>query len=148
MRLRAPEPATLHLQKLAVGVPSIEAFEARVQARRDAGDGMQVWTRSFPKRAADILQDGSLFWVVGGVMAVRQRVLSIELDAYDDGSRCTRIEVEPCLVRVAPRPLRPFQGWRYLEAVSAPPDLQGGEAAGLHGLPIGVLRQLRELCLV
>ena len=148
MRLRADDPGTVHLQKLAVGVPSVEAFEARVEARLAAGQGMQVWTRSLPKRAADIVEDGSLFWVVAGLLAVRQRVLAIEEDSYDDGSRCARIDVEPVLIRVSPRPVRPFQGWRYLEPVKAPPDLQQAEASGLDRLPPEVLRQLRELCLV
>ncbi len=148
MRLRADDPGTVHLQKLAVGVPSVEVFEARVEARLAAGQGMQVWTRSLPKRAADIVEDGSLFWVVAGLLAVRQRVLAIEEDSYDDGSRCARIDVEPVLIRVSPRPVRPFQGWRYLEPVKAPPDLQQAEASGLDRLPPEVLRQLRELCLV
>jgi hypothetical protein len=148
MRLRAPDPTPVHLIKLAVGVPSVEAFEARVAARREAGDGMQVWTRSFPKRAADVLRSGSLYWVVTGLLAVRQRVLAIEQDTYDDGSHCCRIEVEPALVRVAAIRMRPFQGWRYLEPAKAPPDLAQAAATGLDALPPEVFRELRELCLV
>ena len=148
MRLRAAGPSPVHLIKLAVGVPSVDAFEARVAARRESGDGMQVWTRSFPKRAADVLASGSLYWVVAGLIAVRQRVLGIEQDTYDDGSHCCRIEVEPVLVRVAPIRMRPFQGWRYLELPKAPPDLAEATAAGLDTLPPEVFRELRELCLV
>ena len=148
MRLRAADPSPVHLQKLAVGVPTLEAFEARVQARREAGNGMQVWTRSLPKRAEEIVGDGSLFWVVAGMMAARQRVLAIEEDTYDDGSRCARIEVEPVLIRVSPRSMRPFQGWRYLDPVKAPADLVDAEAIGLDSLPPEVFRQLRELCLL
>ncbi len=148
MRL-GPVPDTLiHLTKLAVGVSSLEAFDIRVEQRRESGNGMQVWTRSFPKRAADVLRGGSLYWVVAGVMSARQRVLAIEEDRYEDGSRCTRIEVEPVLIRVAPRALRPFQGWRYLEAAKAPADVGQGAVSGLDGLPPEVLRHLRELCLL
>jgi hypothetical protein len=136
------------LIKLAVGVASVDAFEARVAARREAGEGMQVWTRSFPKRAAEVVEAGSLYWVVAGLVAVRQRVLAIEADTYDDGSRCARIEVEPVLVRVAPVPMRPFQGWRYLDVVKAPPDLAQARAEGLEALPPEVFSKLRELCLV
>jgi hypothetical protein len=148
MRLAKPDPAPVHLIKLAVGVPSVEAFEARVSARRESGEGMQVWTRSLPKRAADILGGGSLYWVVAGLIAVRQSVLAIEQDAYDDGSSCCRIEVEPVLVRVAALRMRPFQGWRYLEPAKAPPDLAAATATGLDALPPEVFRELRELCLV
>lgn len=146
--MRARPESLVHLTKLAVGVPSLDGFEARVEQRRESGAGMQVWTRSFPKRAAEILSGGSLFWVVAGVLSARQRVLAIEDDRYDDGSRCTRIEVEPTLIRVAPRLVRPFQGWRYLEPDKAPADLERAAALGLDALPPEVLRQLQDLCLV
>ncbi len=148
MRLRVPDPSLVHLQKLAVGVPNLEAFEARIEARRLAGRGMQVWTRSLPKRAADVVGAGSLYWVVAGMLSVRQRVLAIEADRYEDGSSCARIEVEPVLIRVSPRPLRPFQGWRYLEPIKAPPDLGAEEAGGLDALPPEIARHLRALCLL
>jgi len=138
----------MHLIKLAVGVPSVEAFEARVAARREAGEGMTVWTRSLPKRAGQVLGGGSLYWVVTGSIAVRQRVLAIEEDSYDDGTRCARFELEPEFVRVAPTRMRPFQGWRYLDPAKAPPDLRMSTAAGLDALPPAVLGKLRELCLV
>ncbi len=148
MRLHTENPAPLHLIKLAVGVPTLDAFEARMATRREAGTGMQVWTRSMPKRAETVLESGSLYWVVAGLVAARQRVLAIEEGTYDDGSRCCRIELEPVLVRVAPLRLRPFQGWRYLEHVKAPPDLTKADASGLDALPPEVFSALRELCLV
>ena len=114
-------------------------------ARREAGAGMQVWTRSLPKRAAEV---ESLYWVVAGLIAARQAVLAIEADTYEDGSKCCRIEVEPVLVPVAAERMRPFQGWRYLEPAKAPADVPAARAQGLDALPAEVLRQLRELCLV
>ncbi len=138
----------LHLIKLAVGVPSLDAFEARIAARREAGEVMAIRTRSLPKRADQVVASGSLFWVVAGLVAVRQRVLAIEEDAYDDGSRCARIELELAPVRVAAVRMRPFQGWRYLEAAKAPADLVQATAQGVEALPAQVYRELRELCLV
>lgn len=136
------------MMKLAVGVPSLDAFEERVDARRRAGNGMQVWTRSFPKRANDIIGEGSLYWVVAGLLSARMPIITIEEDAYDDGSRCARIEVEPTLIRVSPLRMRPFQGWRYLDPAAAPADLRQVTATGIETLPPEVYRDLRELCLV
>lgn len=136
------------MMKLAVGVPSFEAFESRVESRRLAGTGMQVWTRSFPKRAGDIIGEGSLYWVVAGLLSARQTIITIEEDTYDDGSRCARIEVEPVLIRVSPIRTKPFQGWRYLQPAAAPADLRLVDASGIEGLPAAVLRELKELCLV
>lgn len=144
--LRRSSP--VNLMKLAVGVPSLEAFEDRVTARRHAGAGMQVWTRSFPKRADDAVGSGSLYWVVAGLLSARQPIVAIEEDTYDDGSRCARIEVEPTLIRVAPLRMRPFQGWRYLEPTAAPADIKGVAADGIESLPAEILRELRALCLV
>ena len=109
---------------------------------------MQVWTRSLPKRAAEVLAGGSLYWVITGILAARQPVLEIAEDTYDDGSRCARIEVEPTLIPVSPVRMRPFQGWRYLEPAAAPADLNRNAATGIDRLPVEVLRDLRELCLV
>lgn len=134
--------------KLAVGVPSLDEFEGRIEARRRAGNGMQVWTRSFPKRAADVVGTGSLYWVVAGLLSARQTILTIEEDTYDDGSRCVRIEVEPVLIRVSPLRTRPFQGWRYLAPAAAPADLNAITSVGADRMPPALLRDLRELCLV
>ena len=136
------------MMKLAVGVPSLEAFEDRIEAHRLAGTGMQVWTRSFPKRADDVVGAGSLYWVVAGLLSARQTIITIEADTYDDGSSCARIEVEPILIRVSPVRMRPFQGWRYLQPAAAPADLRQTSATGLAALPPAVLRELRDLCLV
>ena len=138
----------VHLIKLAVGVPSLDEFESRIEMRRRSGNGMQVWTRSFPKRADDVVGTGSLFWVVAGLLSARQTIVAIEEDTYDDGSRCARIEVEPVLIRISPLRMRPFQGWRYLQPEAAPADLDRGEMNAAATLPPALARDLRELCLL
>lgn len=148
MPLRRTPSSPVNLMKLAVGVPSLDEFEARIEARRNAGTGMQIWTRSFPKRADDVIGSGSLYWVVAGLLSARQPILTIEEDTYADGSRCARIDVEPVLIRISPLRTRPFQGWRYLEPAAAPADLRQVDATGIEALPPEVLRDLRELCLV
>ena len=95
-----------------------------------------------------MIGEGSLYWVVAGLLSARQPIITIEEDRYDDGSRCARIEVEPVLIRVAPVRMRPFQGWRYLEPAAAPKDHGLVAQSGLEALPPAVLRDLRELCLV
>ncbi len=81
---------------------------------------------------------------------VRQRILSIIEDTRDDGStRCAGILLHKRLIAVAGRPTKPFQGWRYLEAGDAPPDLVRGLAAkGEDVLPPALRRELQVLCLL
>ena len=135
--------AMLHLAKLAVGIRNV-AHLGDVQARRDP---LRHLTRNLPRRRDEILRGGSLYWVVGGAMVVRQRVLDITESAYEDGSRCCALCLDRTLVPVLGRPMKPFQGWRYLEPEAAPPDVPD-QAAEAEGLPEALLRQLRELCLI
>ncbi len=99
-----------------------------------------------PKRAAEIIDGGSLYWVIGGAVLLRQRVLDIVPDIWDDGAKCTAIVLDPALVRVAARPVKAFQGWRYLTPEDAPPDLasSGGDAE----LPDDMRRALAALGLL
>ncbi len=136
----------LHLMKLAVGVRDPAHLRA-LQADRLAHDPpVRHQTRQMPRRADEITDGGSLYWVIAGSMLVRQRVLEIVAARREDGSACARLILDLTLVPVASRPVRAFQGWRYLPADAAPPDLAEGsdEAA----LPHALAQKLRELCLL
>lgn len=118
----------LHLQKLSVGTETPEGLaDWQATKRAQTADGYpQHITRMWPKRDADLLDGGSIFWVIKGVMLCRQRI--IRLDEYmRDGVRYCAIVSDPTLVRVAATPRRAFQGWRYLPACDAPPDLRAGQ---------------------
>lgn len=137
----------LHLIKLAVGARDIDQLRG-FQARRIAHDPpLRHQTRSRPKRAAELLDGGSLYWVIAGIVQVRQRLLDIVEDTWDDGSPCAGLVLDPTVMLVAPRPQKPFQGWRYLQAEAAPPDLpplpQGADA-----LPATLRAELRALGLL
>ena len=130
--------------KLAVGPKDVAAMAAGQAARAAAPGGLRHLTRMEPKRAEEILDGGSLYWVVAGVLRVRQRILAIEPAKRLDGTPATALVLEPGLVPVQPRAMKPFQGWRYLEAASAPPDIAGMAAAeGVEALP----PELREALL-
>ena len=88
------------------------------------------------------MDGGSLFWVFKGVVLIRQRVLGIETLADGGRKRC-EIQLDAPMIRTAPQPRRPFQGWRYLEAKDAPGDLPGDEIG--ETMSTELARQLREL---
>lgn len=128
---------SLNIIKLGVGVPDVEWLETRAAK----GGPLVVHTRMTPKRAAEVEDGGSLYWVVKGVIVCRQPVLHIDTLGEGKESRC-EITLAPKVFRTAPMARRPFQGWRYFEAKDAPPDmteLDAGEA------PDELVRQLREL---
>lgn len=115
----------LHLLKLCVGADGVEDladWQASQRSRWPAGRALHV-TRMWPKREAEVLAGGSLYWVFKGVILARQRILALEQVQGADGiSRCA-IHLDTGIVRTEPAPRRPFQGWRYLPASEAPRDL-------------------------
>ena len=141
--------AMLHMMKLAVGVRDI-AHLAELQADRAARmPPLRHRTRSFPRRAAEIIDGGSMYWVVAGAMVVRQRILDIIEDRREDASKCAGLLLDPILVPVSARLMKPFQGWRYLPEPDAPADIAAGpRARGDTALPEELQRALRELCLL
>ena len=104
--------------KLAVGVPDVEWLEKRAAK----GVPMIVHTRMTPKRAPEMEDGGSLYWVVKGSIVARQPILDISTIGAGKASRC-EVTLEPRVIRVSPTLRRAFQGWRYLEPKDAPVDL-------------------------
>lgn len=127
----------LHMIKLCVGVSDVETLERNAER----SDWRVVHTRMTPKRAAEIEDGGSLYWVMKGSVTCRQRILDITTIGEGKESRC-EIKLDSEVIRTAPLARRPFQGWRYFEPKDAPPDLTTAEATDL---PDDLVRELREL---
>ncbi len=139
----------LHLTKLAVGVRDLEHLGSLQAERAARQPPLRHRTRNFPRRAAEVVAGGSIYWVVCGALAARQRILDVTRDCWDDGSACAALVLDPMLVPLAARATKPFQGWRYLAPADAPPDLAfGPPAEGEAALPSGLRRELRALCLL
>ncbi len=119
----------MHMIKLCVGVATLAELESYREERAhwwgaDYGENIHVHrTRTMPKRAAEIVDGGSIYWVISGVVRARQRVLRLAAAIDSQGLACCDIIMAPDLVRVTPRPKSPFQGWRYLDPRDAPSDL-------------------------
>jgi hypothetical protein len=145
----------LNLIKLCVGAGSIEDLAAwqaeRLQQRRKAGEKRpHLFHRTFqtPKRREELLDGGSLYWVIKGIVQVRQPLLDISEGRKEDGTPCCLLILKTELIAVRPRPRRAFQGWRYLSAAEAPPDLKRSSANGITAMPPKLRKQLAELGLL
>lgn len=112
----------LHLLKLAVGIDDIDQLRRIRAARAAERGGSWVSTRNRPRRAAEVLAGGSIYWIIRGHIRVRQRVSGFRSERDDNGRRYCLIEVDDRLVPTWDRAWRPFQGWRYLAPEDAPPD--------------------------
>lgn len=145
---------TVHLIKLCVGCDSVEDLrdwqERKLAARRKRGEPavLQHVTRTMPKRREEVLDGGSLYWVIKGFVRVRQRIVGLEPTVGQDGEPHCAIVYDPELIAVAARPQRPFQGWRYLEPENAPADIRESDWAAGEEPPPAMLAELRELGLL
>ncbi|GAB0113286.1 DUF1489 family protein [Acidisoma sp. C75] len=137
----------LHLIKLAVGIRDIAHLGEAQAARAAAEPPLRHRTRQWPKRSAELIDGGSIYWVIAGRVQCRQRISDLRQDHYPDASACAALILDPALVPVEPRLTKPFQGWRYLRGEDAPADL-GPDAALGQDLPASLRLALRELCLL
>jgi hypothetical protein len=139
----------LHLTKLAVGVRDADHLRELQAERMLDHRPLRHRTRNFPRRRAEVLDGGSMYWVIAGTMMARQRIVDIIEDRRDDLTACTSLILDPELVPLVGRPTRPFQGWRYLDPDSAPHDMPAfGAILGLDTLPTSLRQELRALCLL
>ena len=143
----------LHLIKLCVGCDSVADLEDWIKQklqekkkRRQKPEHIHT-TRMVPKRADELLDGGSIFWVIRGQIMCRERILDIRPFTDKDGIGRCRLVLDPKCVLVEPRPRSAFQGWRYLEAKEAPRDLSRA-APGAAKMPEQMRRELRELGLL
>ena len=114
---------TIHLKKLAVGISSIEElFERQKDITSRYGEIVHI-TRNRPQRALDLIDGGSMYWVIKRQVKVRQRILEVKELTSNDGKKSAGIILENKLVKVRPTPMKPFQGWRYYKIEEIPPDI-------------------------
>ena len=116
---------SLNLIKLCVGAEKVEDLVNWQKTPRAKGpDGVpRHVTRMWPKRQEELLDGGSLYWVMKGLIRGRQAILGLEKSVGEDGITRCAIQLDPELVLTNIAPRRPFQGWRYLDGSDAPPDL-------------------------
>nr|WP_168797801.1 DUF1489 domain-containing protein [Aliishimia ponticola] len=136
----------INLVKLCVGASEVQDlidWQATRRAQSEDGFARHV-TRMWPKREAELLNGGSLYWVFKGEILCRQRILRLDEVTRHDGVRMCGIVLDAEIIRTAPAPKRPFQGWRYLQSSDAPPDLRKGREAE-PTLPTELDRALAEI---
>ena len=144
---------TVHLIKLCVGCDTVEELAIwqaeRLKRLKRARKTPELCHRTLqtPRRRDEVLDGGSLYWVIKGFVLVRQRVLDLRPDAKDDGTACCGIVLDKELVATRAHARRAFHGWRYLEVADAPKDA-GVVDAAVEDVPRGMRDELRELRLI
>lgn len=143
----------VHLVKLCVGIDAVKDLKdwqaERLRAMARAGETPELCHRTVqaPRRRDEVLDGGSLYWVIKGFVLARQRILDLSETTKDDGRACCGIVLDPKIVNTHPHPRRAFQGWRYLEVADAPPDARVFENENSE-MPPGMREKLRELRLI
>nr|WP_321254618.1 DUF1489 domain-containing protein [uncultured Ruegeria sp.] len=136
----------INLIKLSVGSESVDTLMAWQDGRialYEDGCPRHV-TRMWPKREAEILNGGSIYWVIKGIIQCRQRILRLDEVRGEDGIRRCAIVLDPEIHRTQTALKRPFQGWRYLKPEDTPADLPQGREQD-DALPDELNRALAEI---
>src|ERR1700749_1633391 len=143
----------LNLIKLCVGADSVSDLEDWIKLklkekrkRREKPEHIHR-TRMVPKRADELTDGGSLYWVIRGEIMCRQRVRAIRPFVDKDGIGRCGVVLDPKVVLVAPRPHSAFHGWRYFASKDVPRAFEKA-AKGAAAMPETLRRELRELGLM
>lgn len=146
-----PGGGTVHLLKLSVGSESLQSMRRRWLERtkltRDGVPYVTHTTRNMPRRRLEVLNGGSLYWIIKGVICIRTPILDLEPVENEKGERRCRIVLDARGIDTEPWPHRPMQGWRYLEVADAPPD-RTRLGDGSDPLPVEMATELRALGLI
>jgi hypothetical protein len=137
----------LHLIKLAVGAEDVKHLRQFQKERRRERGRYVFYTRHLPRRREEIVDGGSIYWVIKGYVRARQRILEFIPVVEEDGERYCLVRYDRNLVDTVWQPKRPFQGWRYLLPKDAPPD-RPAYAAADDELPPAIAQELRSLGLL
>ncbi|KAB2718462.1 DUF1489 family protein [Brucella intermedia] len=143
----------LNLVKLCVGCDSIEDLAAwidfRLAEQRAVGLVPEQFhtTRMVPKRIDELLEGGSLYWVIKGNVQCRQRLLDVRPFTDEQGINRCHLVLEPKVIPTEWQPRRAFQGWRYLNDNEVPRDESAGKA-GRAALPAELRQELAALGLL
>ena len=139
----------VHLVKIAVGIESLDHLRRVQKERRAANEGvLRHLTRNRPRRDEDVLDGGSIYWIIKGYIRARQSITGFAEAMGRNGKPRCALLLDPELVRVELSPHKPIQGWRYMEAEAAPADLGEGSNPELEGLPDEMAAELRALGLI
>lgn len=130
------------MTKIAFGAESPAHLRERLAHYAEAGE-VRLTTRYLPKRVEE-MAGGSLYWIHAHTLIGRSPILRF----MENGSGRYWICLEPRLIAVRSIPRRAHQGWRYLEAKDAPPDLDSVDADGRDEMPSRMLGDLMKMGLV
>lgn len=146
--------APVNIVKLAVGVQSVEEL-VLIQKRflnqpgAQTSRGFYHSTKLMPKKHEAIVETGSLYWVIKGVICARQKIVEIIKQEDRDGVKRCRIYLDSSIIKTTPIRKRPFQGWRYLKKNRTPADIVDPVTATFDDdIPLEIQQQLLEVGII
>ena len=139
---------SLHILRTAYQIGSMqELSEVQAHFRMQQHNGRDVvmaTTRRKPQREAELLDGGSIYWIIKNQIQARQKILDIDMVEEDADSKHCRIFLDPKIIRVTPKRKRAVQGWRYLQGFDVPKDI-GPYYPTDDDLPEDLAKEIRDL---
>ena len=117
----------LHILRTAVGIESLpQLYELQRHFEHATPSGHKsvvMTTRKRPSRCAELLDGGSVYWIIRHRVLCRQAILHMEDRDEPGETPATIIYLSPQIIKVQPRNKRAIQGWRYLQGWDRPKDI-------------------------
>ena len=144
----SPADYVNHIDKWGFTVPFVCGATNLGEALRRINEGAAMIRSKGEAGTGDVSEAMKHIRKIKGEIAAREKIIGIEPFRDKDGIGRCRIVMQPKVISVSPRPMRPFQGWRYLADESAPPDLGKSAASSIAAMPEPMRRELRDLGLL
>lgn len=126
----------INFLRTGVGVSSVDHLYEIQNSFRNMKDGGRDYafliTRRTPTRANELINGGSVYWIINRQICVRQTIADIQTLEDEEGKNYCRIVMEKDLTLTHPVSQRHIQGWRYLAQEKAPADLRPFDPSGNH----------------
>ena len=110
----------VHILSLCVGITHVDQLVRHATDLNRPPPARR--TRNRPRRTEDLLNGGSLYWIIGGFIQARQRILRIDECREPNRDKRWAIMLDRTVVHTVPVARNAFRGWRYFEQKDVPAD--------------------------
>ena len=113
--------------RTGVGVESIEHLyeiqHGHRQIKFNGENHAYLFTRRTPTRANDLINGGSVYWIIKRQICARQTIADIQTLKDEDDKPFCHVIMNQQIYLTQPVAHKHIQGWRYLSPEKAPKDI-------------------------
>ena len=149
LRSHSMTKESVNLIKLCVGAQNVSDLYNWQKNRLIHRENLEnpatfLITRMRPRRKNEILNGGSIFWVIKGLILARQKIIGFDNFMSEDKILKCKIILDRKIILTDAYHKKPFQGWRYFSHQEAPKDREIF-SNDKNQLPLNIEKELSEI---